>query len=109
MARSPRTDDEQIELAAERLGGRTLCVRHLWVPEQLRTHKGRIHVGLVLALLADEDCRMLVVADDGSWLTDFLRPLGFHLVAGPDDRGVLVHERRLDDPDIQRPDDVLSN
>jgi hypothetical protein len=109
MARRPQTDADQIELAAERLAGRTLCVRHLWVPEQLRTHRGRIHVGVIFALLADEDCRMLVVADDGSWLTDFLRPLGFRVVAGPDDRGVLVYERRLDDPGTQIPDDLLSN
>jgi hypothetical protein len=79
------------------------------VPVQLRTHRGRVHVAIVLALLADERCRTLIVADQGSWLTDFLRPLGFRLVAGPDDRGVLVHERRLDDPGEQRPDDVLSN
>jgi hypothetical protein len=52
---------------------------------------------------------MLVVADDGAWLTDFLSPLGFRAVAGPDDRGVVIHERRLDDSDGQRPDDVLSN
>jgi hypothetical protein len=109
MARRAQTDADQIELAAERLAGRSLCVRHLWVPEQLRTHRGRIHVGVVLALLADEDCRMVVVTDDGSWLTDFLHPLGFRLAAGPDDRGALVHERRLDDLDIDRPDDVLSN
>jgi hypothetical protein len=102
-------DAAQIEVVAERLAGRTLCVRHLWVPEQLRTHRGRVHLGVVLALLADEDCRTLIVADDGSWLTDFLRPLGFRLAAGPDDRGVLVHERRLDDPGNHRPDDLLSN
>jgi hypothetical protein len=109
MARRPQTDAAQIEVVAERLAGRTLRVRHLWVPEQLRTHRGRIHVELVLALLVDEDCRMLVVADDGAWLTDFLSPLGFRAVAGPDDRGVVIHERRLDDSDGQRPDDVLSN
>jgi hypothetical protein len=63
----------------------------------------------VLALLADEDCRTLIVADTGSWLTDFLSPLGFRVVAGPDERGVVVHERRLDESSTQRPDDVLSN
>ncbi|MFC5367184.1 hypothetical protein [Salinirubrum litoreum] len=109
MARTPQTDGDQIELAAERLAGRTLCVRHLWVPVQLRTHRGRIQVAIILALLADEDCRTLVVTDHGSWLTDFLRPLGFRVVAGPDDRGVLVHERRLDDPGDHRPDDLMSN
>jgi hypothetical protein len=67
------------------------------------------HVGVVFALLADEDCRTLIVADTGSWLSDFLSPLGFRVVAGPDERGVVVHERRLDESSTQRPDDVLSN
>jgi hypothetical protein len=79
------------------------------VPEQLRTHRGRIHVAIVLALLADDRCRTLVVTDHGSWLTDFLRPLGFRVVAGPVERGVVIHERRLDDLSSQRPDDLLSN
>jgi hypothetical protein len=109
MARIPRTDADRIEVVAERLAGRTLCVRHLWVPEQLRRRRGRVHVGLVLALLADGDCRTLIVADDGAWLTDFLSPLGFRVVAGPDERGVVLQERRLDESSSQRPDDVLSN
>jgi hypothetical protein len=28
---------------------------------------------------------------------------------GPDERGVVVHERRLGGPDTHRPDDLLSN
>ena len=109
MARTPQTDPDQIEVVAERLAGGTLCVRHLWVPEQLRTQRGRVHVGIVLALLADERCRTLIVADTGSWLSDFLSPLGFRVVAGPDERGVVIHERRLDDSGSDRPDDLLSN
>ncbi|MFC5368585.1 hypothetical protein [Salinirubrum litoreum] len=63
----------------------------------------------MLALLADEDCQTLIVADAGTWLTDFLRTLGFRVVAGPDERGVVIHERQLDDLSSQRPDDLLSN
>ena len=109
MAQTPQTDPEQIEVVAERLAGQTLCVRHLWVPERLRTHRGRVHVAVVLALLADDHCRTLLVVDHGAWLSDFLSPLGFRVVAGPDERGVVVHERRLDESGSHRPDDLLSN
>jgi hypothetical protein len=96
MARAPHTDGEQIELDAERLAGRTLCIHHLWMPEELRTRRGHRQLAVVLALLVDDDCRFLLVRDRGAWLLDFLRPLGFRLVAGPDEKGVVTLERRLD-------------
>lgn len=107
MARTPHTDGSQIELDAERLAGRTLCLHHVWVPEPLRTHQGRKQFTVVLALLVDDDCRFLLVRDSGSWLVEFLRPLGFRLVAGPDEQGVLTLERRLDHRNrgLDRPQD----